>query len=66
MLARVDSAAIFGIDAYTVKVEVDIARGMSAFNIVGLPDKAVDEAKQRVPAAIKNRPAIKASEPQLS
>jgi len=54
LLARVDSAAIFGIDAYTVKVEVDIARGMSAFNIVGLPDKAVDEAKQRVPAAIKN------------
>lgn len=39
---------------YFVDVEVDVSRGLNAFNIVGLPDKAVEEAKDRVSAAIKN------------
>ncbi len=54
MLAKVLSSAVFGIDAYTVEVEVDIATGLPAFSTVGLPDAAVKESKDRVKAAIKN------------
>ncbi len=54
MLARVHSAAIMGIDAYAVEVEVDITRGMRKFDIVGLPDPAVRESRERVQAAIQN------------
>ena len=54
MLARIHSAAILGIDAYAVEVEVDISRGMKKFDIVGLPDPAVRESRERVAAAIKN------------
>jgi len=54
VLAKVLSSAVFGIDAYTVEVEVDIATGLPAFSTVGLPDGAVKESKDRVKAAIKN------------
>lgn len=55
MLARVNSSAIVGLDAVPVEVEVDIAsQGLPSFTIVGLPDKAVEEAKERVRSAIKN------------
>jgi magnesium chelatase family protein len=55
MLAKVLSAAVVGLDALPVEVEVDISsQGRPAFNIVGLPDKAVDEAKERVRSAIRN------------
>jgi magnesium chelatase family protein len=54
MLARVLSSAVFGIDAYKVEVEVDIAQGLPAFATVGLPEGAVKESKDRVKAAIKN------------
>ena len=55
MLAKVNSAAVVGLDAVPIEVEVDIAaRGLPAFNIVGLPDKAVEEAKERVRSAIYN------------
>jgi len=54
MLSRVLSAAILGVDAYQVEVEVDISRGLPAFSIVGLPEGAVKESKERVKAAIKN------------
>lgn len=55
MLAKVFSAATVGLSATPVEVEVDIpSQGFPAFNIVGLPDKAVEEAKERVRAAIKN------------
>lgn len=54
MLARVNSCALVGLDGVTVEVEVDISRGLAAFNIVGLPDAAVQESKERVRAAIKN------------
>lgn len=55
MLAKVNSAAVVGLDAVHVDVEVDIAsQGLPAFTIVGLPDKAVEEAKERVRSAIKN------------
>ncbi len=54
MLARVFSSAMLGIDAYIVKVEVDVADGLPAFSTVGLPDSAIRESKERVMAAIKN------------
>ena len=54
MLARVNSCALVGLDGVTVEVEVDISCGLGAFNIVGLPDAAVQESKERVRAAIKN------------
>ncbi|MBM4308871.1 MAG: YifB family Mg chelatase-like AAA ATPase [Deltaproteobacteria bacterium] len=54
MLARVFSSSVFGIDAYVVEVEVDIAQGLPAFATVGLPEGAVKESKDRVKAATKN------------
>jgi magnesium chelatase family protein len=54
MLSRVLSSTVFGIDAYVVEVEVDIALGLPAFATVGLPEGAVKESKDRVKAAVKN------------
>jgi len=54
MLAKVISGAIVGLDGALVEVEVDISSGLPAFTIVGLPDAAVQEAKERVRAAIRN------------
>jgi len=55
MLAKICSAAVVGLDAVEIIVEVDIAsQGLPSFTIVGLPDKAVEESKERVRAAIKN------------
>jgi magnesium chelatase family protein len=54
MLAKVLSSAVFGIDAYVVEVEVDIAQGLPTFATVGLPEGAVKESKDRVKAAVKN------------
>ena len=53
-LARVDTFALDGVDARRVWVEVDIRRGLSAFTVVGLADKAVREARERVRAALQN------------
>jgi len=54
MLAKINSAAILGVDGYRVYVEVDIAPGLPTFDIVGLPDKAVKESRERVKTAIRN------------
>ncbi len=55
MLSRVTSGSTVGLDAFVVDVEVDIPNeGLPRFNIVGLPDKAVEESKERVRSAIKN------------
>ncbi len=54
MLARVWSAAIAGIDAIKVGVEVDVSGGLPKIIVVGLPDMAVQESKERVKAALKN------------
>lgn len=51
---RVCSAALFGLSATPVTVEADVSSGLPRFQIVGLPDAAVSEAKDRVRAAIKN------------
>src|SRR6476619_2345636 len=52
MIRRVATVAFEGIDARAVYVQVQVAPGLPAFNIVGLPDKAVSEAKERVRAAL--------------
>jgi magnesium chelatase family protein len=54
MLARVNSGALRGVDAYLVEVEVDLAPGLPYFATVGLPEIAVKESKDRVRAALKN------------
>lgn len=54
MLAKVASAAVIGLDGYIVQVEVDIGMGLPATAVVGLPDTAVQESRERVKAAIKN------------
>lgn len=54
MLAKVLSAALVGLDAHPVEVEVDIGGGLPQFSIVGLPDAIVKESRDRVRAALKN------------
>jgi magnesium chelatase family protein len=54
MLFKALSAAVFGIDAYPVEVEVDITAGQPLFFTVGLPDAAVRESRERIKSAIKN------------
>lgn len=54
MLSHIYSCGLSGIDGFTVCVETDISNGMPAFDIVGLPDAAVKEAKERIRSAIKN------------
>ena len=54
MLAKVYSCAIFGIKGIPLEIEVDIADGLPAFDLIGLPDASVREAKERVRAAVRN------------
>ncbi|MDP2647675.1 MAG: YifB family Mg chelatase-like AAA ATPase [Candidatus Yanofskybacteria bacterium] len=54
MSVRLFSASIQGIEAAPIEVEIDSTPGLHAFNIVGLPDKAVEESKDRIAAAIRN------------
>ncbi|MGB8648381.1 MAG: YifB family Mg chelatase-like AAA ATPase [Anaerolineae bacterium] len=54
MLSKINSCAVIGLDGELVSVEVDIANGAPLFLIVGLPDAAVQESRERVRAAIKN------------
>jgi magnesium chelatase family protein len=54
MLAKVHSCAIVGLEGAIVEVEVDTSRGLPSFTIVGLPDTAVQESRERVQAAVKN------------
>ncbi len=54
MFSRLKSVGLFGIDSYMIEVEADISTGLPAFDIVGLPDAAVKESRDRVRAAIKN------------
>src|SRR5512138_2019696 len=54
MLATLRSAAVFGIDACPVHVEVDVSFGLPGFTMVGLPDASVRESRDRVRSAIRN------------
>lgn len=53
-LAKVNSAAVVGLEGRLVEVEVDTSSGLPSMNIVGLPDAAVQEARERVRSAIRN------------
>lgn len=54
MFSELKSVGLFGIDSYMIEVEADISSGLPAFDIVGLPDTAVKESRDRVRAALKN------------
>lgn len=54
MLAKVNSCAVIGLEGVLIEVEVDVARGLPGLTLVGLPDTAIQESKERVRAAIKN------------
>lgn len=54
MLSMIKSSALQGIDSYPVSVEVDLSSGLPSFDIVGLPDSAVKESRERVRTAVKN------------
>ena len=54
MFSRVKGIGLFGIDSYMIEIEADVSGGLPAFDIVGLPDTAVKESRDRVRSAIKN------------
>ncbi|MGC9347213.1 MAG: magnesium chelatase domain-containing protein, partial [Anaerolineae bacterium] len=54
MLAKIHSAAVLGLEAQGVDVEVDVGRGFASLTLVGLPDAAVRESSERMRAAIRN------------
>lgn len=54
MLSIIKSMALHGLDGYLVDVQVDVSNGLPSWEIVGLPDASVKEAKERVRTAIKN------------
>jgi magnesium chelatase family protein len=55
MLFKTISASVYGIDAYLVEVEVDVGSArMQDFNVVGLPDNAVKESRERIKSALRN------------
>ncbi len=54
MLAKIQSCAVIGLEGALVEVEVDLSNTLAAFTIVGLPDAAVNESRERVRSAIKN------------
>ena len=54
MVTKAITATTVGIDAYKIEVEVDVSNSFPGISIVGLPDNAVNEARERVHSAIKN------------
>ena len=53
MLSKLFSASTFGTEAYLLEIEVDVTQGLPAVSVVGLPDAAVKESRDRVKSAIK-------------
>ena len=59
MLFKTQSAAVYGIDAYLVEVEVDVGSArMQDFNVVGLPDNAVKESRERIHPGCTEKPHL--------
>ena len=54
MFSMVKSVGIFGLNSYMLQIEADVSGGLPCFDVVGLPDTAVKESRDRVRAAIKN------------
>ena len=53
MFAQVNSLGLFGMNAFAVQVEIDISRGQPMFEVVGLPDAAVRESRERIKSALR-------------
>ena len=53
MFAHLNSIGLYGMDAFEVNVEADISNGLPGFDVVGLPDAAVKESRDRVRSALK-------------
>ncbi len=53
-ISKIFSAQLYGLNAHIISIEVDLSNGLHAFSIVGLGDKAIDESRDRISAAIKN------------
>ena len=58
MLAKVISCAVVGLDGYMVQVEVDISPGLPKFFVVGLPDEAIQEARENVFGELSATPVL--------
>lgn len=54
MITKINSVGLNGIDGYCVRVETDISNGIPAWDVVGIPDMAVKESKERIKSALKN------------
>lgn len=54
MYSKINTCVLLGLNGFVIEVETDLSRGLPVFNIVGLPDTAIKESKERVRAAIKN------------
>ena len=54
MVVTVRSMGLYGVEGYEVRAECDLSRGLPAFDVVGLPDTAVKESRERVRSAVKN------------
>ena len=54
LFSKIESIGIFGIDSYMIEIEADVSGGLPCFDIVGLPDTAVKESRDRVRSAVKN------------
>src|SRR3989339_418591 len=54
MFSKLKSSAVLGVDAYTVEIEIDSGHGLPSYALVGLPDAAVKESRERIFSAIKN------------
>ena len=64
MIKKIYSAALEGFKAIPIEVEIDVSEGLHAFNLIGLPDNTVKEAKERISAALKNlgsQPPVKSN-----
>ena len=53
MFAKINSLGLFGLNSFNVDVEIDISRGIPAFDIVGLPDLSVKESRERIKASMR-------------
>ena len=54
MLSKTITGTSIGLNAYAIEIEVDISTGLPQFVIVGLPDQAIKESRERIRSAIKN------------
>ena len=59
MITKINSCAFLGIDGVIIETEVDVSKGVPSFEIVGLPDTAIKESKERVRSALKLLPQSK-------